>query len=141
MSYLYGGSILFIDLSEGKVRKEPTSSYSKDFLGGRGINIKLLYDSVAPGTDAFDPSNLITFGTGPFTGTTCPASGRTDIMAKSPVTGLQGDSNAPRQLNHRSVLRNRNPNKEVNRSAIAFALSDHRPYKISMTMCPFLKRT
>lgn len=93
MSYLYGGSILFIDLSEGKVRKEPTSSYSKDFLGGRGINIKLLYDSVTPGTDAFDPSNLITFGTGPFTGTTCPGSGRTDIMAKSPITGLQGDSN------------------------------------------------
>ena len=49
MTFLYGGNILFVDLGSGKVTREPTSSYSKDFLGGRGIDIKLVYDNISPG--------------------------------------------------------------------------------------------
>ncbi|MBW2051024.1 MAG: hypothetical protein JRG97_06280 [Deltaproteobacteria bacterium] len=49
MSYLYAGTILKVDLSEGKISKEPTSSYARNFLGGRGVNAKLVYDSVSPG--------------------------------------------------------------------------------------------
>ncbi len=43
MAYMYGGAILLVDLSEGKINKEPTTSYSGDFVGGRGINTKILY--------------------------------------------------------------------------------------------------
>lgn len=46
MSELYAGTILLIDLSSQKISKEPTSSFSRQFLGGRGINGKLLYDRV-----------------------------------------------------------------------------------------------
>jgi len=92
VSYLYAGTILIIDLNQGKISREPTSSYSKDYLGGRGINIRLLYDHVSPGVDPLADGNVIIFGSGPLTGT-CPASGRTDVMAKSPMTGLLGDSN------------------------------------------------
>jgi len=92
MSYMYGGSILTIDLSEEKITKEPTSSYSRDFLGGRGINIKLLYDMVPPGLDPLAPDSPLIFGAGPLVGSPIPAS-RTEITAKSPETGFLGSSN------------------------------------------------
>ena len=92
MSELYAGTILLIDLSSQKISKEPTSSFSRQFLGGRGINGKLLYDRVPPEVDALDPQSLLLFGTGPFSGTTCPSSSRFDVMAKSPMTGLIGFS-------------------------------------------------
>ncbi|HEX78209.1 MAG TPA: aldehyde ferredoxin oxidoreductase family protein [Dehalococcoidia bacterium] len=90
MSDLYAGSILLIDLSTKQVSKEPTSSFSRQFLGGRGINGKLLYDRVPPEVDALDPQSLLLFGTGPLSGTACPGSSRIDVMAKSPMTGLIG---------------------------------------------------
>lgn len=93
MSYLYAGTILFVDLTEGKISREPTGSYSTSFLGGRGIDDKLLYDHISPGVDPLGPGNAIAMGTGPLSGTCLPSSGRLDIMSKSPLTGLWGDSN------------------------------------------------
>ena len=93
MGYLYGGEILRIDLTDLKITKEPTSSYSKTFIGGRGINSKIMYDCVKPGINPLDPENIIVFGVGPLTGTLCPGPSRVDVMAKSPVTGFLGDSN------------------------------------------------
>jgi len=92
MTYMYGGTILRVDLSKGKVSKEPTTSYSGDFLGGRGINIKILYDGVPPGIDPLDPASPLIFGVGPLCGTPVPAS-RTEVTAKSPETGFLGSSN------------------------------------------------
>ncbi|MBW2369835.1 MAG: hypothetical protein JRH15_18345 [Deltaproteobacteria bacterium] len=92
MQRLYAGHILFVNLSSGKIFKEPTASYSKDFLGGRGINIKLLYDRLPPGTDSLDPENPLIFGVGPLCGTPIPA-GRVELTFKSPETGYLGSSN------------------------------------------------
>jgi aldehyde:ferredoxin oxidoreductase len=92
MAFLYGGTILRVDLSKGKISKESTLPYAADFLGGRGINIKILYDGVPPGTNPLDPSNLLIFGVGPLCGTPVPAS-RVEITAKSPETGFLGTSN------------------------------------------------
>ena len=69
MSHLYAGSILKIDLSTRAVSREPTDSYTKSFLGGRGINIKLFYDHILPGIDALGPENVLVFGVGPLGGT------------------------------------------------------------------------
>ena len=93
MEYMRAGKILFIDLTTGKVSGEPTASYSKRFLGGHGINLKILYDRVGPEVKPFDPENLLIFGSGPFTGTMAPGSGRTAVGAKSPQTGLMGRTN------------------------------------------------
>ncbi len=71
---------------------EPTARYEGKYIGGRGIDARLLYDSVGPETDALDPENLLVFSAGPFTGTLVPGSGRTHVRAKSPVTGLCGAS-------------------------------------------------
>ena len=93
MSNLYSGVLLRIDLTNGKVMKEKTASYSKKFIGGRGVNSKIMFDEIRSGMNPLDPENVIVFGLGPLTGTLCPGSSRVDVMTKSPVTGFLGDSN------------------------------------------------
>lgn len=92
MSNLYAGKILRVDLSEGKVTTEPTSSYAADFLGGRGINTKILYDEVPPQVAPLDPEARLILGTGPLCGTPVSAS-RTEVTAKSPETNFLGSAN------------------------------------------------
>jgi len=91
--YLIAGKILRVDLTNQKISEEPTNAYFEQFIGGRGINAKIIYDGVTPELKPLDPDNIITFGAGPLTGTEFPGSSRTDIMAKSPVTNLLGNSN------------------------------------------------
>ncbi|MEJ2478408.1 MAG: aldehyde ferredoxin oxidoreductase N-terminal domain-containing protein [Desulfobacterales bacterium] len=93
MAYLYGGNILRINLSSGKIEKQPTAAYAEKWLGGRGLNARILYEELAPGTDALSPENVLAFSIGPLTGTMFPGSGRVEVAAKSPLTGIQGMSN------------------------------------------------
>jgi aldehyde:ferredoxin oxidoreductase len=92
MSYMYGGVILHINLSDGKIYRQPTTTYSDAFLGGRGINVKVLYDEVQPRTATFALASPLIFGVGPLCGTPLPAS-RTEVTAKSPETGFLGTAN------------------------------------------------
>ena len=92
MTYMYGGTILRVDLSSGKIRKEPTENYATNFLGGRGINIRILYNETTPCQNPLDPASPLIFGIGPMSGTPVP-SGRTEVTARSPETGLFGSSN------------------------------------------------
>ena len=87
------GKILKIDLSTGKVETERTEAYVDDFLGGRGIGVRLVYELLKPGTDALAPGNPLIFSMGPLTGTAIPSSGRTDITALSPLSNLRAKSN------------------------------------------------
>jgi aldehyde:ferredoxin oxidoreductase len=92
MTHLYAGSILNVDLTSGEITSESTRSYVDGFLGGRGINIKLFYDHISPRVDALGPDNVLVFGVGPLGGTSI-SSGRTEVTAKSPETGLLGSTN------------------------------------------------
>ena len=93
MSYGWAGTILRIDLSSRKISKVPLNDDLKNkYLGGRGINVRLLYDEVKPGTIGLDPDNVLIFGTGPITGT-MTASGRLTITAICPETNMLGDTN------------------------------------------------
>jgi aldehyde:ferredoxin oxidoreductase len=87
------GKILKVDLSSGRISVESTEPYIDDFLGGRGIGVRLVYDHYVPGTDALDPGNPLIFNMGPLTGTAIPSSGRTDVTALSPMGNLRGKSN------------------------------------------------
>ncbi len=93
MTYLYGGNILRIDLSSGEVKKQPTAAYIDDWLGGRGFNTRILYQELDAGVDALSPENVLVLSVGPLTGSMFPGSGRVEVAAKSPVTGIQGMSN------------------------------------------------
>ena len=75
--------------------KQPLSeNLAYNFLGGRNINSKILFDEVPAGIDPLSPENKLIIGTGPLTGTLGPGSGRFTVTAKSPLTGIHGDANA-----------------------------------------------
>ena len=93
MGYMRGGTILRIDLDSGKIVKEETTGYAKHWLGGRGLNSRILYTETGPEVDPLDPANVLIFSLGPFTGTMVPGSGRVEVAAKSPVIGIQGMGN------------------------------------------------
>lgn len=87
------GNILKIDLSSGKVETEPTERYVDEYLGGRGIGVRLVYELLKPGTDALSPGNPLIFSMGPLTGSAIPSSGRSDVTALSPLSNLRAKSN------------------------------------------------
>ena len=93
MSYEYRPRILNIDLTS---MNSSTERVPKDiielYLGGRGINAKILYDRTEPLLDAFNPKNVIVYGVGPLVGTLAPGACRTRMTTISPLTGLVGDS-------------------------------------------------
>ncbi len=95
MANWYGwmGTILRVDLSTGKITKEPlTQDLAYNFIGGRGINSKILYDETGSETDPLGPDNRLIIGTGPTTGTLGLGNGRFTVTAKSPLTGILGDA-------------------------------------------------
>jgi aldehyde:ferredoxin oxidoreductase len=92
MGPLRGGTILRINLTDGKVVRETTSLYAEKFLGGRGINTSILYQGVGPAVKPYDPENMLIFGVGPLVGSLFPGACRTDVLAKSPVTMAIGNA-------------------------------------------------
>lgn len=93
--YGYAGRILRINLTKNQVKVQPTEKRSiTKFLGGRGFNSKRLYDEVTKNVDPLSPQNKLIFATGPLVGTAFPLGARFNVTAKSPLTGILGDSNA-----------------------------------------------
>jgi len=76
------GKILRVDLTTGKIEKEPTSSYVKDYVGGAGIGARIFWEEVPPDTPAYDPANLLMFNTGSLTGTLL--GNKCDVASKTP---------------------------------------------------------
>jgi aldehyde:ferredoxin oxidoreductase len=83
-----------IDLSTGEVETAPISiEMRKAYLGGRGLDMYLLYKHLRPGVDPLGSENVLTVSAGLLVGTLASASARTHIGAKSPLTGYIGSSN------------------------------------------------
>jgi len=97
--YGYGGRVLRIDLAERRFRIEPLdSSWIKPVIGGRAANTKRLSEELNPDCDPLGPDNILIFGIGPLTGSLLPASAYYTVTAKSPLTGIIGDSAAGGQF-------------------------------------------
>ena len=63
----YAGKILSIDLSTGKISSIPTATYEQ-WVGGHGMGSAIFFDLVKDKTiDGFDPQNVVTIMTSPFT--------------------------------------------------------------------------
>ncbi len=91
----YMGKILWVNLSTGEIKVEtPDDSLYKDYIGGYGIGVKMLYDRMKPGADPLGPENILGLITGPLTGTPIPAGARYAAVGKSPLTGGWGDANS-----------------------------------------------
>ncbi|MDH5482245.1 MAG: aldehyde ferredoxin oxidoreductase family protein [Candidatus Bathyarchaeota archaeon] len=86
--------IAYINLTTGKIISKPIPKQLRQlYLGGRGINMYLLYNHLTPEVDPLSSENILLVGTGLLCGIPALGSGRCDIAAKSPVTGAIGDSN------------------------------------------------
>jgi len=93
--YGYAGTVLRINLSTGKIaRNELERELIRGFIGGRGFNSKRLFEEIPYGLDPLSPENKLMFATGPLVGTMFPTACRFNVSAKSPLTGILGDSNA-----------------------------------------------
>lgn len=91
----YTGKWLWIDLGSGEVEARSLDpALAEQFLGGNGFGTKLLWDLVGPEVDPLSAGNNLVVATGPLSGTGLPSSGRVEVIAKSPLTGIYGDSNA-----------------------------------------------
>ena len=89
------GRLLRIDLTNKKTSVEEIDpQVSKDFIGGRGVAIRYLYDEVDPAVDPLSPQNKLIFATGPLTATTAPTGNRYMVVTKSPLTGAVAHSNS-----------------------------------------------
>ena len=89
----YVGKILHIDLLDGAFQEEiVTEDLARGFIGGVGINSKLLYELVSPNTAPLSPANKLILGVGPLVGTGFPCACRLEVAAKSPQTNLLGIS-------------------------------------------------
>ncbi|MBN1286121.1 MAG: aldehyde ferredoxin oxidoreductase family protein [Anaerolineae bacterium] len=94
MLYGYAGKILWVDLSTGALRDEPTpAGIARDFIGGYGMAARILYDLIPAGADPLGPENVLAVLTGPLTASGAPTGTRWTVACKSPLTGGWGDAN------------------------------------------------
>lgn len=85
--------ILEVDLQSKTVTiYTVTEELRRQYLGSKGLGIKLLYDRMIPGTDPLGPDNHIAFMPGILMGTGAPCSGRFEAITKSPLTGIMAAS-------------------------------------------------
>jgi aldehyde:ferredoxin oxidoreductase len=91
----YAGKILFVDLTEGKLKEEILSpDVYRGFIGGNGLGVRVLYERMRSGIDPLGPENILGFVLGSLTGTPAPGSGRHMLVTKSPLTGTWAESNS-----------------------------------------------
>ncbi len=90
----YLGRILTVNLSEGTFGELPLDPVDlRATLGGAGLAARLLYDRLIPDLDPLHPATPLLFLNGPLSGLKGPAQGRYVVCARSPATGLWGESN------------------------------------------------
>jgi len=91
----YAGQFLRVNLTEKTVKKRLlTKKLARGYVGGSGFAARILYDEIKPRIDPFSPENKLFVGTGPLTGTFWPSTGRYVFAAKSPLTGIWGESHS-----------------------------------------------
>ena len=97
MSELGGwtGTVLRVDLTRGEIAKEPLrEDWAREYVGGRGLAARHLYEEVDPTVDPFAPENTLIFATGPLTGTNASCGARYMVVTKGPLTGAMTTSNS-----------------------------------------------
>ena len=91
--YGYHGIALVVDLTTRAVRREPIpESVLRNFIGGTGLASYLLFRHCPPGADPLGPENPLIFTCSPLVGSRLTTSSKFAVAAKSPLTGMIGDS-------------------------------------------------
>jgi len=88
-------NILFVDLSRKTWRVETADpSLEKGYIGGRGVNQRLLWDLTDPAQDVLCPESPVILGSGPFVGTLVPAASRLAVDFRNTLNKGIGSANA-----------------------------------------------
>ncbi len=89
------GTILRVNLTRGTSKKEPLrEDWAREYIGGRGLGARYLWDEVDPRVDPFAPENSLLFVTGPLTGTNASCGARYMVVTKGALTGAITSSNS-----------------------------------------------
>ncbi len=95
MMYGWTGTVLRINLTTRQVTKEPLrEDWARDYIGGRGLGAKYLFEEIDPKVDPFSPENKLIFATGPLTGTNASCGSRYMVVTKGPLTNTITTSNS-----------------------------------------------
>jgi len=90
----FEGKLLIVNLTNKEISEEEIDdTIATNFLGGAGYACKYLFDKINKDTDPLSPENTLMFMTGLLCGSNAPTSGRFVVCAKSPLTGIWGESN------------------------------------------------
>ncbi len=84
-----GNRVLEVDLGLETVKEiQVSESDRRQYIGGKGLGLKLLFDRLQPGIDPLGKDNYLAFMMGVLLGTGAPCSGRFAALTKSPLTGI-----------------------------------------------------
>jgi aldehyde:ferredoxin oxidoreductase len=91
----YMGQLLRVNLTKRSTKVEPLrEDYTRDYIGGSELGVRLAYDEIPPETQPLSPQNKLFFMTGPVTATSLGTAGRFQVIFKSPLTGILCDSSS-----------------------------------------------
>lgn len=95
----YTGRLLRVDLSAGRLEDVPLNEkWLRLFIGGSGLAARHFAEAVRPASggparpDPLGPDNELIIMTGPVAGTVLPSASRFNIVARSPLSGIWGES-------------------------------------------------
>ena len=93
--YGYTGKILHVDLTSGALDvEEPPEELYRTYMGGSALGLYYLLKNTPAGADPYGPENTLAFMLAGITGAPIAGQSRATVVAKSPLTGGVGDSQA-----------------------------------------------
>ncbi len=91
--YGYAGKILHVDLTNGTLTiEQPDESFYRTYYGGSAMGLYYLLRKTPPQADPLGPENTLSFFVSAPTGVAISGQSRATATAKSPLSGLAGDS-------------------------------------------------
>jgi aldehyde:ferredoxin oxidoreductase len=89
------GRLLRVNLTSGTSKVEDIpAAWLRDYIGGRGVADRYLWEEMDPTLDPFAPGNKLIFATGPLTGTPVSCGARYMVVTKGALTGAITTSNS-----------------------------------------------
>lgn len=93
MAFGYTGKILKVDLSTGTITVDSYDEvWYRTYVGGGCLAAWYMLKEMQAGTDSLGPNNLLVFSLSPIVGAPVPATSRTCVAGKSPLTGAFGET-------------------------------------------------
>jgi aldehyde:ferredoxin oxidoreductase len=91
----FTGKILHVNLTMGQISiEQPPEEFYRTYWGGSAMGTYYLLKNTPPGADALGPENTLSFMLSAATGVAISGQSRCTATAKSPISGLIGDSQA-----------------------------------------------